>query len=44
MQSKTPRAQGKNREQIGESGADYLANTWQIDGNFVRFDARLFVT
>jgi hypothetical protein len=44
MQSKTPRAQGKNREQIGESGAGYLPNSWQIDGNFVRFDARLFVT
>ena len=35
---------GKNGGQIGESEADYLANTWQIDGNFVRFDARLFVT
>ena len=31
--------QSKNREQIGESGADYLANTWRIDGIFVRFDA-----
>jgi len=42
MQSNSARL-GKNRKQIGESGADYLANTWQIDGNFVRFDARLFV-